>query len=379
LFCEYSTSSTIMSSFHSQACLSGKTSTTLLLMLLMLAPTPAITDGRSTDPGKIFADYCSVCHGERGDGRSHAVQGLNPPPRDFTTAEAGSSLTRDGMIAAIKHGRPGTAMTAWSAQLSDDQIEDLVDYIRSNFMSLAGSSVDTKDGKSTYASTCSVCHGEDGSGALWGKTSLNPAPVNFRTADPVNDLTRERMIVSVTHGRPGTAMTAFDTQLSEVEIRAVVEYIRDSFMSGERAPEPAGMATINPPAASTVGMAVLHGMPQDTSITAAESSLGTTHPLPSGLEGNAEVGRAYYLQNCTACHGIEGDGNGPRAYFIFPRPRNFLDADNRARLNRPALFKGIKQGVPGREMPAWGKVLSDQKIADISEYVFQNFITTDNE
>ena len=84
---------------------------------------------------------------------------------------------------------------------------------------------------------------------------------------------------------------------------------------------------------------------------------------------------ALYMSNCTACHGTEGNGDGPRAYFIFPRPRNFLLAENRTRLNRPVLFNAISRGVPGREMPAWSKVMTDQQIADITEYVFQAFVT----
>jgi mono/diheme cytochrome c family protein len=78
--------------------------------------------------------------------------------------------------------------------------------------------------------------------------------------------------------------------------------------------------------------------------------------------------------NCTACHGEDGDGNGPRAYFIFPKPRNFLHPASRARLDRPTLYTAIQKGVAGREMPAWGKVLTNQQIADVTEYVFQTFI-----
>jgi len=289
-------------------------------------------------------------------------------------------------------------MTAWNSQLSDDQVAALVDYIRINFMKaeatpsamvaehgtlagrgiVAGSGTVAESGKSIYALTCSVCHGEDGSGALWGKTSLKPAPVNFREADPQRALTRERMIASVTYGRPGTAMTAYSTQLSEQQITAVVDYIRTSFMTA-KPDRPAGAIpeeTVH--AATTVGTAVLHGMPRDTYTSAPDTSGKPDLPLPANLAGNIETGMAFYLQNCTACHGNEGDGNGPRAYFIFPKPRNFLLPANQARLNRPTLFRAIKEGIPGREMPAWGKVLSDQHIADIAEYVFQTFTNPDS-
>ncbi|KPJ95640.1 MAG: hypothetical protein AMJ53_02305 [Gammaproteobacteria bacterium SG8_11] len=97
--------------------------------------------------------------------------------------------------------------------------------------------------------------------------------------------------------------------------------------------------------------------------------------LPTELTGDVVTGKAYFIQNCTACHGINGDGNGPRAYFIFPKPRNFQDPDFQKQLSRSQLFNAIKNGVLGREMPAWGKVLSDQQIMDITEYIFQTFFT----
>jgi mono/diheme cytochrome c family protein len=56
------------------------------------------------------------------------------------------------------------------------------------------------------------------------------------------------------------------------------------------------------------------------------------------------------------------------------RRRRFLSADARATLNRPALYAGIASGKAGTEMPAWDKVLRDQQIADVAEFVFREFI-----
>jgi mono/diheme cytochrome c family protein len=92
------------------------------------------------------------------------------------------------------------------------------------------------------------------------------------------------------------------------------------------------------------------------------------------LKGNAAKGRTFYDANCATCHGTAGDGKGPRAYFINPKPRDFRDAAFRARANRPMLFAAVGYGRNGTEMPAWNKVLNDQQIADVSEYVFQSFI-----
>lgn len=108
-----------------------------------------------------------------------------------------------------------------------------------------------------------------------------------------------------------------------------------------------------------------------TAKIAADMSL----PLPHGLKGNPDKASVFFMQNCATCHGTSGDGEGPRAYFINPPPRNFLLESSRERLNRPTLFEAITNGRIGTEMPAWGKVLNEQEIADLAEFVFQTFIS----
>lgn len=346
-------------------------------MVLSLACCPFGSVASDDDnTARLYAETCSVCHGEKGDGNSHASAGLKPPPKDFTTHEAKQMLTREYMIQIIRDGKPGTAMMSFASQLTEKQISSLADFISTRFMrdtpgkSIVGQSGST--GKSIYALTCSVCHGEDGSGAVWGKSSLNPPPVNFRLQDRIRDLPRARMIHSVTNGRPGTAMTAFKTQLDNEEIASVVDYIRSAFMIESDA---ATTDVSQPPAASTVGMAVLHdSMKESDTLQKKTDTTLFDQPISAELNGNAVNGEIYYMQNCTACHGSDGKGNGPRAYFIYPRPRNFQHPASKARFNRPELFSAIKKGVIGREMPAWEKVMSDQQIADITEYVFQTFI-----
>ncbi len=102
-------------------------------------------------------------------------------------------------------------------------------------------------------------------------------------------------------------------------------------------------------------------------------------PMPLGLKGDPDKGRIFFMGNCFTCHGVNGDGQGPRAYFITPPPRNFLLETSRQRLNRPVLFEAITNGRLGTNMPAWGKVLSNQEIADVAEFVFENFITAPKE
>ena len=217
------------------------------------------------------------------------------------------------------------------------------------------------DAPTIYAESCSVCHGDDGRGAVWGQASLATPPRNFRTAESKRELTRERMIASATYGRPGTPMPGFGTQLSVPEITAVVDYIRDNFMvpAVSTGPDPHGAGARGNPGYGAVG----------------PTGSGNASPaVPTGVEGDAVRGAELYTANCTDCHGLGGAGDGPRAYFIFPKPRNFHDPATRQYLTRRNLYNGIKFGVVGKEMPAWGKVWSNQEIADVAEYVYGQFI-----
>ena len=211
-----------------------------------------------------------------------------------------------------------------------------------------------------YHNYCSVCHGDKGDGRSRARAGLRPPPKDFTTAGPT--LTREVMIAVVTDGKPGTAMVGWKTQLSQAEIAAVVDWTIANFMSGKSTP---------PVREGVSGTHAHGGRAQDASpASAANMSL----PFALGLKGNAVSGRAYYDANCATCHGKKGDGKGPRAYFIRPKPRNFLEPAPRATLNRPMLYEAVSMGRLGTEMPAWSKVINEQQIADVSEYVFQQFI-----
>lgn len=112
-------------------------------------------------------------------------------------------------------------------------------------------------------------------------------------------------------------------------------------------------------------------MPQSMEAAAdADMSL----PFPNGLKGDPVKGREFFMGNCFTCHGVTGQGDGPRAHFNTPRPRNFTSENSRRILNRVRLFTGISKGRAGTVMPAWGKVLSDQEIANVAEFVFQAFV-----
>jgi mono/diheme cytochrome c family protein len=185
------------------------------------------------NPAALYHDFCSVCHGDKGDGDSHARQGLKPPPRDFTEPGMAALLTRDYIIEITANGKPGTAMTGWSSRLNNKEVAAIADFIRSKFLRISKGTetpVANKKGYEIYRTTCSVCHGDDGTGARWAGSSLKPAPRNFTTLDSRTSQTSERMRNAILAGRPGTTMTSFASQLSSEEVDAVIDYIQTSFM-----------------------------------------------------------------------------------------------------------------------------------------------------
>lgn len=340
----------------------------LLGHIALLAVTLSLVSGANAqelDPAQLYVEYCSVCHGDQGDGRSRAAGSLAKPPRDFTSAEA-SILTRDQLVHAISNGIPGTAMSPWKEQLSPEQIGALADYLRDTFMRSAIVE-DTTAGQRIYAEFCSVCHGEQGDGKSRAAGSLLPSPRDFTSAEARNELTRTRMIFSVTYGRANTAMANWGEQLSKEEIEATVDYIRRSYMNISQADEARLAEAAAAAEAASVEMMTEH----DHSM---HGEVGMEAPFPAHLIGDPVWGKDFYVKNCAHCHGEKGDGQGPRAYFITPKPRDFSHPAARASLNREMLFDSIALGKTRSEMPAWIHVLTRQEIANVAEYVFQAFI-----
>lgn len=75
----------------------------------------------------LYARHCAACHGPRGKGDGTA--GLNPPPADLTSPKVSTQLAPQ-LIKTVHKGREGTAMGAWEQLLSDQDIEDIVAYVR---------------------------------------------------------------------------------------------------------------------------------------------------------------------------------------------------------------------------------------------------------
>lgn len=87
-------------------------------------------------------------------------------------------------------------------------------------------------------------------------------------------------------------------------------------------------------------------------------------------------GKPVYDRWCAGCHGVDGEGNGPAAAYMLPRPRNFTLGQYQVRTTRSGdlptdadLLRVIDEGMPGTTMPGWRDALSDQDRENLVSYV----------
>ncbi|ALS35143.1 high-affinity iron transporter [Pseudoalteromonas translucida KMM 520] len=71
--------------------------------------------------------------------------------------------------------------------------------------------------------------------------------------------------------------------------------------------------------------------------------------------------QALYQQNCAACHGISGQGNGPLAKNLTPEPTNFTDAERAHNRSLMGLFDAVTNGLDNTPMVAFTQFNEQQR------------------
>jgi len=79
----------------------------------------------------LYAQHCSVCHGDAGAGDGPAGVGLTPPPSNLREAARLDHLSLYALYSTLGLGVEGTDMPAFADQLDDRQRWDLATYIAS--------------------------------------------------------------------------------------------------------------------------------------------------------------------------------------------------------------------------------------------------------
>jgi mono/diheme cytochrome c family protein len=77
---------------------------------------------------KLYETQCSMCHGEKGDGKGDMVADLKINPPDFTKPETLAKRTDGELFAIIQLGSPD--MPGQGTRMSDTYKWELVNYLR---------------------------------------------------------------------------------------------------------------------------------------------------------------------------------------------------------------------------------------------------------
>jgi len=89
------------------------------------------SDAATFRGGLVFANYCVTCHGINADGNGRAARLYNPRPANLRMSEKNDAYF--GLI--VRKGGAALArsefMPSWEAELTNEQISDLVAYLRS--------------------------------------------------------------------------------------------------------------------------------------------------------------------------------------------------------------------------------------------------------
>ncbi len=108
----------------------------------------------------------------------------------------------------------------------------------------------------------------------------------------------------------------------------------------------------------------------------ADEGTAEEHQRPL-TEADAAAGKPLYLRECSGCHGERGNGAGPAADFVDPRPRDFTQARFKFRTTRsgqpPAtndILRTIQRGIPGSAMPSFSFLTEDER-KKIAAYVLK--------
>jgi mono/diheme cytochrome c family protein len=87
-------------------------------------------------------------------------------------------------------------------------------------------------------------------------------------------------------------------------------------------------------------------------------------------------GKQVYDAHCVECHGGKGEGDGPAAHLMTPRPRDFTRGRYKIRSTETGsvptdddLLRSVRQGLYASSMPGWQKLLPDDDIRAVVEYV----------
>ena len=80
-------------------------------------------------------------------------------------------------------------------------------------------------------------------------------------------------------------------------------------------------------------------------------------------------GKPVYESNCSACHGMKGEGDGPAGAALNPKPRNYAKDGFKYGSSLEEVKTTVRDGIEETAMASYADVLTDEQITQVAEYV----------
>jgi cbb3-type cytochrome c oxidase subunit III len=192
----------------------------------------AAEQGNDAHGKKLYFTYCFTCHGKEGQGDGYAASVQPVKPRDLTNNAVLSTRTDQQLFEAISggsaHFRGPMVMPAWKLSLTEQQLWDLVAYVRTLHQKQPAG--DPSRGATLYDSYCWTCHGKTGKGDGPIAVAYKPQPRDLTDRASLAQRTDRDLYNVISQGggavERSPTMPGWGEVLSPQEIWDLVAYVR---------------------------------------------------------------------------------------------------------------------------------------------------------
>ena len=318
----------------------------------------------------VYNFRCYFCHGYSGDAKTLAATYLDPKPRDFQSTKP-EDMPVERIFAAVKNGKPGTAMKGFTGILNDEEMKAVSEFVRDEFL--------VKRAPNTRYHTK-----ENG----WPDHERNAAAFPFAKGEIAIDTPFEQLTPEQQQGLrlfKNACITCHDhakvNDPGKVWESRPVSFPRDAYCTSchQDTPRSEPTGVNHPKRQSTHTFAERDGSVPVRPPTRPDAQIGANyviHDKPPVLVGASALelhGERLFQKNCAFCHAGDGTAKGWIGSFLEPHPRDLTSDEQMKGMTRERLLRSIREGLPNTSMPAWKSVLGDSDIEALAAYVARAF------
>ena len=103
--------------------------TCAVLTIIAFCSSWVAAQGRTARGQVLYDEHCARCHGLTGKGDGPEAARLTVPPANFQTARS-RAKTDFELLTAISYGIAFSPMHAWRGKITDEELLELVRYLR---------------------------------------------------------------------------------------------------------------------------------------------------------------------------------------------------------------------------------------------------------